>query len=58
MIVTTVPIKVPKNNPNYGVLTMSLLNKLIGEKLGLESYLGINIPVVKQDADFELSSHI
>lgn len=58
MIITTVPIKVPKNNPNYGIITMSLLCKLIGEKLGIDSYLGINIPVVKQNTNFELSSHI
>lgn len=58
MIVTTVPIKVPKTNPNYGIITMSLLSKLIGEKLAIESYLGINIPVVNQSISFDLTAHI
>ena len=58
MIVTTVPIKVPRTNPNYGIITMSLLSKLIGEKLGIASYLGINIPIAKQIVDFDLANHI
>lgn len=58
MIVTTVPIKVPKNNPNYGIITMNLLSKLIGRKLDIGSYLGINIPVAKQGIGFDLDDHI
>lgn len=58
MIVTTVPIKIPKHNPNYGIITMSLLSRLIGEKIGIESYLGINIPVAKQGVGFDLANHI
>ncbi|MCQ2599485.1 MAG: hypothetical protein MJ187_03885 [Alphaproteobacteria bacterium] len=41
-LVTTGPIGIPSSNPCYGILTMILLCKVLGIKLDVPSYLGIN----------------
>ena len=42
LLITTGPIGIPSQNPNYGILTMILLCKVLGIKLDIPSYLIIN----------------
>ena len=42
LLITTGPIGIPSKNPNYGILTMILLCKILGIKLDIPSYLIVN----------------